>query len=49
MKWEVHVAHTEEETEVYKVLVANPEGRRPLGRSWCRWKNGFKVDLRQMD
>jgi hypothetical protein len=32
MRWAGHVARTGEEKKVYKVLVGNPEGNRPLGR-----------------
>jgi hypothetical protein len=34
---------------VYKVLVGNPEGKRPLGRPRCRWKNNIKADLQEVD
>jgi hypothetical protein len=30
---------------VYRILVGRPEGRRPLGRPWHRWKD-IKMDLR---
>jgi hypothetical protein len=29
----------------YNILVERPEGRRPLGRPRCRWKDNIKVDL----
>ena len=32
MRWAGHVAHMGEESVVYRVLVGNPEGKRPLGR-----------------
>jgi hypothetical protein len=32
MRWAGHVAHVGEERKVYKVLVGEPEGKRPLGR-----------------
>jgi hypothetical protein len=35
-----------EETEVYKVLVGMPEGKRPLGRPRRRWEDGIRMDLR---
>jgi hypothetical protein len=35
-----------EEREVYKVLVGNPEGKRPLGRPRHWWKDGIRMDLR---
>jgi hypothetical protein len=34
-----------EERKVYKVLVGNPEGKRPLGRPRRRWKDGIRIDL----
>jgi hypothetical protein len=33
---------------VYRVLVGNPEGKRPLGRPRHRWENGIKMDLREI-
>ena len=30
---------------LYRVLVGKPEGKRPLGRPWCRWENNIKIDL----
>jgi hypothetical protein len=33
---------------LYKVLVAKPEGKRPLRRSRCRWEDNIKMDLREM-
>jgi hypothetical protein len=32
---------------VYRVLVGKPEGKRPVGRPRCRWKDGIKMDLRE--
>jgi hypothetical protein len=34
-----------EEREVYRVLVGNLEGKRPLGRLWYRWEDGIRMDL----
>jgi hypothetical protein len=33
---------------VYRVLVGRPEGKRPLGRPRCRWKDNIKIDLREI-
>jgi hypothetical protein len=33
---------------VYKILVGNPEGRRPLGRPRRRWVDSIKMDLREI-
>jgi hypothetical protein len=35
----------EAERKVYKVLVVNPEGKRPLGRQKHMWENGIRKDL----
>jgi hypothetical protein len=45
MRWVGHVAHKGEETEVYKILVGKPEGKRPLGRPRQRWEDGIRMDL----
>jgi hypothetical protein len=37
-----------EERKVYKVLVGNPEGKRPLGRPRRRWEDGIRMDLREI-
>jgi hypothetical protein len=33
---------------VYNVLVGKPGGKRPLGRSRRRWKDGIRMDLREI-
>jgi hypothetical protein len=40
--------HTREETKAYKVLVGKPEGKRPLRRPRHRWKDGIRMDLREI-
>jgi hypothetical protein len=30
----------------YRILVGNPEGKRPLGRPRHRWVDNIKMDLR---
>ena len=32
----------------YRVLVGNPEGRRPLGRPKRRWEDNIKMNLREV-
>jgi hypothetical protein len=34
-----------EERGVHRVLVGKPEGKRPLGRPRCRWKDNINMDL----
>jgi hypothetical protein len=34
-----------EKRNAYKLLVGNPEGKRPLGRPKHRWVNNIRMDL----
>jgi hypothetical protein len=33
---------------VYRVLVGEPEGKRPLGRPWRRWEDNVRMDLKEV-
>ena len=33
---------------MYRVLVRKPDGKRPLGRSRCRWEDNIKMDLQEV-
>jgi hypothetical protein len=33
---------------VYRGLVGKPEGKRPVGRPRCRWKDNIKMDLQEV-
>jgi hypothetical protein len=48
MRWVGHVARMEEGRGVYRILVGNPEGRRPLGRPRRRWEDNIRMDLREV-
>jgi hypothetical protein len=48
MRWAGHVARIGEDTNMYKVLVGKPEGKRPLGRPRRRWEDGIRMDLREI-
>jgi hypothetical protein len=37
-----------EERKLYKVLVGKPERKKPLGRPRHRWKDGTRMDLREI-
>jgi hypothetical protein len=37
-----------EERKMYKVLVGKPEGKSPLGRPRHKWKDGIRMDLREI-
>ena len=32
----------------YRVLVGKPEGKRPLGRTRCRWEDNIKMNLQEV-
>jgi len=48
MRWAGHVARMGEERGAYRVLVAKPEGKRPLGRPRRRWVDNIRTDLREV-
>jgi hypothetical protein len=37
-----------EKTNAYRIYVGKPEGKRPLGRPICTWKNNIKMNLREI-
>jgi hypothetical protein len=37
-----------EKMNAYRILVGNPEGKRPLGRPRRRWVNNIKMDIREI-
>jgi hypothetical protein len=49
MRWVGHVACMGEGRNVYRFLVGNSEGKRPLERPRRRWEFGIKMDLREID
>jgi hypothetical protein len=40
--------HRGEGRNVYRVLVGEPEGKRPLGRPRRRWEDGIKMNLMEI-
>jgi len=49
MRWAGHVACMGEERWVYRVLVGEPEGKRPLGRPRRRWVDNIRMDLQEVE
>jgi hypothetical protein len=49
VKWAGYVSHVGEERKVYRILVGKPEGKRLLGRPRCRWEDGIRTDLREIE
>jgi len=48
MKWAGHVGLMGEDRDVHRVLVAKPEGKRPLGRPRRRWEDNIKMDHQEV-
>jgi hypothetical protein len=48
MRWTGHAARIGESRNAYRILVGNPERRRPLGRPRRRWVDNIKMDLREV-
>jgi hypothetical protein len=48
MRWVGHVACMGEGRNLYRVLVGNLEGKRPLDRPRPRWEDGIKMDLEEI-
>jgi hypothetical protein len=46
MRWVGHVERMGEKRNAYRILVGNPEGKRPLGRPRRRWVDNIIMDLR---
>jgi hypothetical protein len=47
MSWTGHVSLMGEMRNAY-ILVGKPEGKRPLGRLRCRWKDNVRIYLREL-
>jgi hypothetical protein len=48
MRWAGRAARMGEGTNMYRVLVGKPKGKRPLGKPRRRWEDGIKMDLREI-
>jgi len=46
MRWAGYVARTGESRGAYRILEWKPEGKRPLGRPRCGWKDNIQIELR---
>ena len=47
MGWAGNVAHMGERRDACRVLVGEPERRKPLGRHRNRWEDNIKMDLKE--
>jgi hypothetical protein len=47
IRWVGHVARMRAKRNACRILVGEPEGKRPLGRPRRRWEDNIKIDLRE--
>jgi hypothetical protein len=48
MRWAGHVVRKGERKGVYRGLVGNAEGKRPLGRPRRRWEDNIKMYIQEV-
>jgi hypothetical protein len=48
IRWALHIACTREKKNAYRILVGEPEAKRPLGRPRHRREINIKMDLREI-
>ena len=48
MRWVGHLARMKLSRNAYKILVGNPEEKRPLERPRRMWEDNIKMDLRKV-
>jgi hypothetical protein len=49
MRWAGHISRKREKRNVYRLLVAKREGKRPLERPRRRWVDNIGMDLGEVD
>jgi hypothetical protein len=45
MRWAGHVARMRKKRNVYRLLLGEPEEKRPLGRPRCGWMDNIKMNI----
>jgi hypothetical protein len=48
MRWAGHVARMGEKRNAYRILLGEPEVKRPLGRPRRRWVDNIKMELTEI-
>jgi hypothetical protein len=48
MRWAGHVARMGKKRNAYRILMRNPEGKRPVRRPRRRWVDNIRMDLREI-
>ena len=47
MRQQGHVTNMGQRKGVYRVLMAEPEGKRPFGKLRCRWDDNIKIQCQE--
>jgi hypothetical protein len=48
LRWAGHVARIGEMRNGHRILIEKPDGKRPLRRSRNRWKDIFRMNIREI-
>jgi len=48
MRWAGYVAHMGRGVAYTGFWLGKPEGKRPLGKPWCRWEDNIKMDIQEV-
>ena len=48
LRWASHVARMEKGRSAFKIFTGTTTGKRPLGRSRCRWEDNIRMDLKEI-
>jgi len=48
MRWAGCVTHVRQMKNAYNILLGKREGKRPLRRARCRWKDNIKIDINEI-
>jgi hypothetical protein len=46
--WTEHVKRMGKKSNAYRILVGKSEGKRPRGRTKCKWVDNIKFDLSEI-
>ena len=48
LRWTGHVVRMEEGESAFKILIARPTGKKPLGKPRRRWEDNIEMDLKEI-
>ena len=48
LRWAGHVARMKKGRNAFKIVTGKSTGKRPLGKSRCRWEDNIRIDLEEI-